>query len=181
MDRSPVTLDELELLKRTVGLTTDDERYLRQAGDVLAGRAAEMVEAWRSAIAEHPHLARYSAHPDGRPNPEYAAASFPRFVAWITDVCAARYDQDWLDHQHEIGLRHTRARKNATDSADSLDHIPMRYLLAFTAVVLTTSRDFLAGRGHPREDVDRMHEAWTKAVLLHLTLWTRPYVSAENW
>ena len=29
-------------------------------------------------------------------------------------------DQAWLDYQHEIGLRHTRNRKNTTDHADSV-------------------------------------------------------------
>jgi len=65
--------------------------------------------------------------------------------------------------------------------ADSLDHIPLRYLLAFTAVVLTTSRDYLARAGHDAGDVDRMHAAFTKSVLLHVTVWTQPYVPAENW
>jgi hypothetical protein len=44
------------------------------------------------------------------------------------------------------GLRHTGAKKNATGQADSLDHIPLRYLLAFTGVVIATSRDYLAAR-----------------------------------
>jgi len=26
-----------------------------------------------------------------------------------------------------------------------------------------------------------MHQAWTKALLLNVTVWTRPYVPAENW
>ena len=179
--RSPLTLDELERLKQAVGLTGDDEQALRMAADVLASHADEMVNAWRAQLAEHPHLARYSAHPDGSANPEYSAASKPRFDRWIIDACTRPLDQAWLDYQHEIGLRHTREKKNATDHADSVEHIPMRYLLAFTAVVITTSRDYLGRRGHGAGDVERMHAAFTKSVLLHVTAWTRPYVSAENW
>jgi len=26
-----------------------------------------------------------------------------------------------------------------------------------------------------------MHAAFTKSVLLHVTVWTRPYVDAQNW
>jgi hypothetical protein len=35
--RSPLTLEDLDLLKRTVMFTDEDERYLRVAGDVLEG------------------------------------------------------------------------------------------------------------------------------------------------
>ena len=72
---SPLTLDELTELVAAVGLTESDEATLRAAGEVLAPRAAEMVDAWRSQVGRHPFLARYSAHRDGTPNPEYAAAS----------------------------------------------------------------------------------------------------------
>lgn len=47
--------------------------------------------------------------------------------------------------------------------------------------MITTTRQFLRGHGHSAEDVDRMHDAWTKAVLLHVTVWTRAYVPAGDW
>ena len=48
------------------------------------------------------------------------------------------HDQAWLDYQEEIGLRHTRAKKNRTDNAQTPPHIPLRYLLAFTATMNAT-------------------------------------------
>ncbi|MGV9347494.1 protoglobin domain-containing protein [Streptomyces spiralis] len=75
-----------------MGLTSEDEHYLRMAADVLSPQAEAMVDTWRGLIAEQPHLAACSAHPDGRPNPEYSAASKPRFGQWITDVCTRPYD-----------------------------------------------------------------------------------------
>lgn len=179
--RSPLTLGDLDRLKQAVGLTPEDEHYRRMAGEVLADQAENMVAAWRAQLAEHPHLAIYSATPDGSPNPDYSAASKPRFVRWVIDACTRPFDQAWLDYQQEIGLRHTRDKKNVTDHAASADHIPLRYLLAFTAVVLVTARDYLARQGHSADDVEKMHAAWTKAVMLHVTVWTRPYVATENW
>ena len=87
--------------------------------------------------------------PDGTPNPEYGAASKPRFDRWIIDACTRPLDQDWLNYQHEIGLRHTSAKKTKTDNADSLNHIPMRYVLAFSAVVIARAREYLAATGAP--------------------------------
>jgi Protoglobin len=178
---SPLTMEDLERLKAVVWLTPEDEVALAEAAAVLADQADDMVTAYRKRLGELPFMRPYSGHPDGTPNPEYGAASKPRFDRFIIDACTRPLDQDWLNYQHEIGLRHTRAKKNATDHADSLDHIPMRYLLAFTAVVIATARDFLAAKGASPEQVDRMHSAFTKSVMLHVTVWTRPYVDAGQW
>jgi hypothetical protein len=57
----------------------------------------------------------------------------------------------------------------------------MRYLLAFTAVVITTAREYLAAGGTMPGEVSLMHAAFTKSVMLHVTLWTQPYVDAAVW
>jgi hypothetical protein len=178
---SPLTLEDLGRLKEVVWLTDEDELALRQAAAILADQADDMVSAYRARLGELPWVAPYSNHPDGTPNPEYGAASKPRFDRWIIDACTRPLDQAWLDYQHEIGLRHTRAKKTKTDSADSLDHIPMRYLLAFTAVVVATAREYLAATDESPEQVDRMHSAFTKSVMLHVTVWTRAYVDGASW
>jgi hypothetical protein len=139
-----------------------------------------MVAFYRRRLGEQPWLAPYSQHPDGSPNPEYGAASKPRFDRWIIDACTRPLDRDWLDYQHEIGLRHTAARKNMTDGADSAPSIPMRYVLAFAAVVVATARQFLA-RDAQGERLDRLHAAFTKSVMLHVTVWTRAYGDGSNW
>ncbi len=179
--RSPVTLAELELLRQAAQFGPEDEQWLRRAGEVLVEQAEALVDHWRGIIAAYPHLAAYSAGPDGQPNPAYSAASRPRFVQWVHDVCQRPYDQAWLDYQHEIGLRHTHARKNQTDGVASAPHIPLRYVLAFTAAIITTTRPFLASRGHPAAEVERMYDAWCKAVILHVTLWSEAYVAPADW
>ena len=176
--RSPLTMEDLDRLRETVGLTDDDQDALRAAGEILAGQADDMVTAYRARLGQLPWMAPYSNHPDGSPNPEYGAATKPRFDRWIIDACTRPLDQDWLNYQHEIGLRHTPAKKTKTDNADSVDHIPMRYLLAFTAVVISTARDYLAATGAAGNELDRMHAAFTKSVMLHVTVWTRAYLDS---
>ena len=178
---SPLTLDDLTELKASVGLDDSAEAALRAAGEVLAPHAVDMVAAWRGQVGRHQFLARYSAHPDGSPNPEYGAASTLRFDRWVIDACTRPFDQAWLDQQHEIGLRHNRAKKNQTDHADSVEHIPLRYLLAFTAVIITTARGYLLDERHTATEIDAMHAAFTKSVMLHVTVWTRAYMAADQW
>ena len=56
--KSPITIQEFELLKQTAGFTKDDEYWLQVAGEVLIGETEALVGKWRDAIATHPHLAR---------------------------------------------------------------------------------------------------------------------------
>jgi protoglobin len=176
--KSPVTPDDLVKLEQAVGLTDEDRRFLRLAGDVLQDQAEAIVDHWRSIIAEQPHLAFYSQGPDAE---AYKVAVKRRFVQWVLDTCRRPHDQVWLDYQEEIGLRHTRTKKNCTDNAQTPPHIPLRYVLAFTATMNATIRPFLAKKGHSSEEVERMHEAWCKAVTLQITLWSRPYAKEGDW
>jgi hypothetical protein len=100
-----------------------------------------------------------------------------RFGQWILDTCRRTYDQEWLDYQQEIALRHTRDKKNRTDGAyETPDHIGLRYMVAFIYPITATIKPFLAKRGHNAEEVDKMHQAWFKSVVLQVTLWSFPYV-----
>src|SRR5271156_3892797 len=133
---SPVTLQQLEALKVTVGFTEEDQRYLQQAGTVLADQAKQIVEHWRSGIiAGIPNLARHSRSPEGTPIPEYLAQSNLRFEQWILDTCLRPYDQDWLNYQQEIALRHTSLKKNQADGVRSTTYVPFHDIVAFVAVM----------------------------------------------
>jgi len=48
--RSPVSIQDLERLKTSVGFGEEDERYLRLAGTVLADQTTQIVNHWRSGI-----------------------------------------------------------------------------------------------------------------------------------
>ena len=125
---SPVRLDELRMLEQTVGWTEADSDAIAMAAEVLAGQEEAMVDSWRSIIGAHEHLAKWFFGPDGKPDEVYKAAVKKRFVRWVTDLCLRKRDQAWLDYQEEIGLRHTPAKKNRTDRAQTPDVVPLRYL-----------------------------------------------------
>lgn len=177
---SPVTMKDLDLLKQTITLDPEDARYLRMAAEVLEDQTDSLVNLWRGVISSMPHLSYYFKDANGNINEEYKAKVKERFKQWIIDVCTKPYDQDWLNYQHEIGLRHMLVKKNQTDNVEAPPHIPMRYIIAFTAVVNDTIKTFLAKKGHSLGVIEKMHKAWSKAVLLHIILWTRPYCS-EGW
>ena len=178
--RSPVAAEDVELLKATLLWRDDDDRYLRMAGDVLADQVDQVLELWYGYVGSHPHLVHYFTGRDGQPIGEYLERVRARFAQWVRDVCERPHDDAWRDYQHEIGLRHTRAKKNQTDAVDSVPEISLRYLIAFVFPITATMRSFLAAKGHQLEDVEGMHTAWFKAVVLHVCLWSEAY-AAEVW
>lgn len=179
--RSPLTVKDLDLLKQAVLFTGEDERYLRMAGDVLEDQIEDVLDLWYGFVGSHPHLVYYFTGPDGQPLGDYLAAVRRRFGQWILDTCRRPYDQAWLDYQDEIGLRHHRSKKNQTDGVRSVPNISFRYLVAFIYPITATIKDFLAKKGHSAADVEKMHQAWFKSVVLQVALWSRPYVKAEDF
>lgn len=178
---SPVTLAELRELEEAVGWTGADSEAIAMAGEVLGDQAEALVDSWRARIADQPHLAKWFFGPDGKPDEAYKAAVKKRFVQWVVDTCTRPRDQAWLDYQEEIGLRHTPAKKNRTDGTQTPDLVPLRYLLAFAGPTIIGAKPFLAKKGHSAADVERMHQAWAKSVLLTLALWSRAYVRDGLW
>lgn len=176
---SPVSLKELEQLKQSVGFTREDEAYLRLAGEVLADQTKEVVDRWRGIIAQTPHLAKHSRDPNGDAIAHYSTDSGLRFQQWILDTCFRPYDQDWLNYQHEIALRHTRIKKNKADGVNSTPFVPLREVIAFTAVINDTVKPFLAKKGHRSSEIDKMHTAWCKSLQLQIALWAQPYTDAK--
>jgi Protoglobin len=174
--RSPVSLDELELLQATLLLGEDDRAALRRSGDILAPQVENILDVWYGFVGANPHLLAAFTGPDGQPDQAYLAAVRRRFGRWILDTARADYDQAWLDYQHELGLRHHRSGKNRTDGARAADHIPLRYVLALLVPITTTLKPFLAEGGAEADEVEAMHQAWVKAVLLQVILWSHPYV-----
>jgi Protoglobin len=179
--RSPVSLAELELIERTIGFAPEDARALERAGQILESTVDAFLDYWYAFQATLPHLGAFSLGSDGEPNLPYRAASRARLRQWIFDTCRRPHDQDWLNYQHEIGLRHTRAKKNQTDGVFSAPHVSFRYVLAQLYPFTQAMRPFLADPAVPPDEVEEMYQAWSKAVLLQVVLWSYPYVNEGDF
>ena len=178
---STVSLQEFEDLKIAAGFTEETQRYLRLAGGVLADQTEQIVNHWRSGIiASIPHLARHSRTPEGDPDPSYLGKSNLRFQQWIMDTCLRPYDQEWLNYQQEIALRHTTAKKNQVDGVRSTPFVPLSEIIAFVSVMNETIKPYLSAKGDGPEEVDKMHQAWCKSLQLQLALWVKPYMESNH-
>ena len=178
--QSPLSMEDLLHVEQTVGWTSEDEQRLRKHADLFRSQAEQMIDSWRAVIGRQPHLSQWFAGPDGKPDEEYKAGVKRRFVQWVVDVATRSHDQAWLNYQEEIGLRHTPAKKNKADGRHTPDLVPLRYLLAFVPVVADVRRFLEAAITDPAE-LTAVEQAWTKAVHLHVTLWSRPYTREGLW
>lgn len=182
LPKAPITLDELETLKKSLLFTEDDVRALRRSRAVLGPHVEELVGVWYGFVGANPHLlAHFTDTRTGEPDGAYLARVRARFEKWVMDTAAADYDQAWLDYQFEIGRRHHAVGKNRTDGANASPQVEFRHLVALTIPVTTTIRPFLERGGDDEATVDAMQAAWTKAVLLQAILWSYPYVEAESF
>jgi hypothetical protein len=179
---SPLSLEDFEQLKQSVLFGDEDSQSLRLSYDVLHDQVEDILDVWYGFAASHPFLVSFfSDKATGQPDGYYLAAVRKRFGQWILDTAHANYDQIWLDYQYEIGLRHRRGGKNRTDGVNSVDHVSYRYLPALLYPITTTLKPFLAKKGHSAEEVDKMHQAWLKSVLLQVILWSQPYIKDEEF
>ncbi len=172
---SPVTREDLEALKAAALFGPDDEAALRRAGEVLGDQVEAILDVWYGFVAANPPLLAAFSGPEGEPITPYLERVRTRFGQWIKDTCLRPYDEAWLAYQEEIAERHTPAKKNKTDAAPSMSYVPLRYLIALISPITLTVRDFLARGDRPAEEVQAMHEAWRKAVILQVALWSRAY------
>lgn len=172
---SPVSMADLNLLKKTLLWTDEDDKYLMKAGDVLRDQVNEVLDLWYGYVGSHEHLVYYFTH-NGQANADYLSAVRARFGQWIMDICTRPKDQDWLNYQYEIGLRHHSTKKNKTDNVQAVPIVHFRYMIAFIYPITVTIKSFLAKKGDSAEEVEKMYNAWFKAVVLTAILWTYPYV-----
>ena len=175
LTESPFTLEDLEALKATVLFTEEDAKWLQKSRTVLEPHAEEILDTWYGFVGGTPHLLAYFSSKDGVPDTQYLSRVRQRFIQWIYDTADANYDQKWLNYQYEIGLRHHRIKKNKTDNAKALNHIPARYVIALTYHVTATLKSFLERSDYSPDEVNAMQQAWIKSVLIQTILWTQPY------
>ena len=175
--RSPVSLVDLAQMKQSVLFDDEDVLYLRMSREILQPHVEAILDVWYGFVGANPHLlASFTGRADAKPLGGYLDAVRKRFGQWILDTASAAFDQAWLDYQHEIGLRHHRAKKNQTDGVASTAIVPFRNLFALIFPITFTLRPFLAKSGHAPEDVEKMHAAWVKSCLLQVTLWSHAYI-----
>ena len=177
VSQSPFSLEDLKLLEQTLLFTEEDVKYLKMSHDILKDQTNDILDVWYGFVGGTPQLLYFFGNKtNGKPEGEYLAKVRERFRMWILQTAEANYDQNWLNYQYEIGLRHYLTKKNKTDGVNAVPIVNYRYIPALTIPVTTTLKPFLAKKGAKAEDVEKMYNAWLKSVLMQSILWGQPYM-----
>ena len=177
---APISEQDFIQLKEAVGFTEEDEQYLKMAGKVLKPQVNEIIDLWYDFVGSVPHLLYYFT--DGKePIENYLSNVRDRFAQWIIDTCEKPKNLTWLNWVYEIGLRHHKMKKNITDNVESVNHIHLRYIIALTAPICNTIKQFMEKGGLKGEELEKAHQAWIKAVVLQVSIWSYPYAKEGEW
>lgn len=176
---SSLSETDLDRLSQALLLTDEDLAALREAKRIIEPRVERLLDVWYGFVGGHDFLLEAFSTPLG-PDAQYLARVRARFSQWVLDTLDAGFDERWAAYQAEVGRRHAGA-KNTTDGVDGAPEVvPFRYVVALVYPIFATLRPFLEeGADHPA-DVERMHQAWLKAVLLSVAVWSEAYVR-DGW
>lgn len=171
--------EDLAKIEAALLMTEEDLTALREAREILAPQVDALLDVWYGFVGSHDFLLGYFATPEG-PNQDYLARVRARFGQWVLDTCAADFGPSWVAYAEEVGRRHAAA-KNATDGVvGAPEVVHFRYVVALTYPIYATVRPFLEKGARDAAHLERMHQAWLKAVLLNVILWSRAYVR-DDW
>jgi hypothetical protein len=171
-ENSESSLDAQTLfqLKRMLLFTNEDEQYLMMAGNILAAHTEDILDRWYEYILKNNYLAGYFTR-DGKPDLAYLQSLRPEFRKWINNLCTREEGTRWW-----LFEEHIAAELEQTNHSEpgSLPVIFLRYLTTFIYPVSEAVRTFLNGHGYPESDVERMQQAWFKAISFSVLLWIYP-------
>jgi len=175
---STLSLRELVLIKRMLLFTREDERYLQMAGEILSDQSETILDIWYDHMVANDYLAHYFTR-DGKPDAEYLRTLRPRFGSWIRQLCQRPANNPWSQLEQAIAQRY-QDQAVPTPLMPDLPAVFLRYLVTFIYPVTNAIRPFLSKNGHRPEEIEKMHQAWFKAVSLSVILWTYPDPVAQQ-
>lgn len=170
--KSPLDAEVLVRLKRMLLFTHDDEQYLLMAGDILLPHTEDILDNWYDYILKNNYLAYYFTR-GGAPDLDYLQTLRPQFRQWLVDLCTRQEGNTWWQFEERIAAQLQLKPVAETDlSALPLEYL--RYMSTFIYPVAEAGRPYLSRHGHPAAEVERMQQAWFKAISFSVLLWVYP-------
>lgn len=173
-----IELRELVLLKRMLLFTHEDEKYLQLAGSILSSQTAALLDKWHEYILTNDYLSHYFTQ-NGQQDISYIKDLQPRFQNWIHSLCFPPQNEKWLKYEQLIH-QHYEGKPVTEFDMTSIPITFFRYLVTFIYPATASVRDFLTNKGHNTQEVDKMQQAWFKAVSLSVILWCYPEKQPVN-
>jgi hypothetical protein len=173
-----IDLRELVLLKRMLLFTHEDEKYLQMAGGILSTQTAALLNTWHEYILANDYLTHYFTQ-GGQQDLNYIKDLQPQFESWLNSLCFPPQNEKWLKYEQLINNHY--ADKSITQfDMTSIPVVFFRYLVTFIYPATASVRTFLSNKEQEPALLDKMQQAWFKAVCLSVILWCYPEAQPAN-
>ena len=177
--KSPLDAEVLVRLKRMLLFTHDDEQYLLMAGDILLPHTEDILDNWYDYILKNNYLAYYFTR-GGAPDLDYLQTLRPQFRQWLIDLCTRQEGNTWWQFEERI-VAQLQLKLTAETDLGALPLEYLRYMSTFIYPVAEAGRPYLSRHGHPAAEVERMQQAWFKAISFSVLLWVYPDGSSPSF
>jgi hypothetical protein len=148
---------------------------------ILADQTEAILDVWYGFVASTPELVVYfKNNKTGAPDGAYLGAVRKRFGQWISTRPTPTTTRRGWTTSTKSACATPRPRRTRPTRPTACRLVNFRYLSALTIPVTTTLKPFLAKKGASAADVEKMHAAWVKSVLMQTILWSYPYVRTAS-
>ncbi len=177
-EKSPITLEELRLLKNTFLWDQYDDENLKMASEVLKDQTEDITDLCYSFIGSIDHLLNYFCDIKTQDlDTDYLQHVKKGLGEWVLNLCNCPYDQEWLDYQHGIALQQHHRENNKADGTATFPVIHYSHMVGSIVPFTLIIKRFLATKGHDTDTVEKMHSSLFKATTLAIILITHQYIN----
>jgi len=176
-----ITKQELEQLLDSALWTNEDEENRKILGEIIKENMNEILNKIVSYFGSREYLIYYFKDKQGVTTiTEYVNNTVDRLAQWLLDICFRPIDENFVNYQYLIGIRHTYDGKGKADNIESIQHIPMRYMITCIFSVTSVLKEYIEKKLEDPKLVDRLYNTWFKLQVITTALFCAHYAK-EGW
>ncbi len=179
--KAPISKEELKLLLDSALWTQEDEENRKIIGEVIKENMSDMLNQIVSYFGSRDYLIYYFKDERGETTEtEYVNNTVDRLAQWLLDICFRPIDENFVNYQYLIGIRHTFDGKGKADNVKTIPHIPMRYMITCIFPVTAVIRSFLERKFDDPKIVEKLYDTWFKLQVITTAFFCAHYTK-EGW
>jgi Protoglobin. len=180
--KAPLTKKDFELLLDSVLWTKEDEENRELLGEIIKENMKEILDKIVSYFGSKEYLIYYFKDRQAQTTiTEYVNNTVDRLAQWLLDICYKPLDENFINYNYLIGIRHTYEGKGKADNVSTVEHIPARYMVTCLFPITVVLKDFIARKVEDPVLTDRLYNTWFKLQVITTALFLIPYTKEGRW
>jgi len=179
--KAKITIQEFQLMLDSVLWTKEDEENRKILGEIIKENMNDILNAIVNYFGSKEYLLYYFKDKTGTTTvSEYVNNTVDRLAQWLLDLCFRPLDENFINYNYLIGLRHTEIEKGKADNVGTIPHIPLRYMVTCVFPITAVLKSFIEKKVDDPVIVDKLYHTWFKLQVITTALFLIPYTK-EGW